>query len=105
MQERLFIVFILSFLSLAGIANADPLPIEVTTFFNPYMLSMAFIIGISGVFALWVGGKYSWIVFLIIASTLTLFLSIIGFYPKWILILSLLVVAGIVMKLVLSGFK
>ena len=81
------------------------LPPETHIFFNKYMISMAVVLAISLGFALFVKGEYAWLVFLGSALFFVLCLSIMGFYPKWILILVIIGASAIFAKLVTGLVK
>lgn len=78
-------------------------PPEVSTFFNSQLIVAVIVIAISGGIAFYVGGDYAWVVFVTMSGMLFLMFSIIGVYPKWIIVLAIIAVAGAFLKLIMDA--
>ena len=80
-------------------ASCQPLP--TNPFFNKWMISTVVIIAISIGFAIYVGGD-TLSIFLIVASVLFFMGAIIGLFPTWIIVLTILAVSLLMMKYILK---
>ena len=80
---------------------ADTTSCGINPFFNTWMIAGVVIIAIAIGFALYIGGDQL-AIFLIVSSTLFFMGALIGLFPKWIIILSILGIGYIVTKYILK---
>ena len=72
-------------------------PLSLPPFFNKYMIVTVIILAIAVIVASYVGGDWL-VVFMSVAGALIFFGAVIGFYPKWVLILSIVIASAIFAK-------
>jgi hypothetical protein len=100
MMKKLIFSALLSLMILPQIALAD-----TDIFFNKYMVASVIILAIGASSAILAGGRYAWVAFISVVAILSLMLSIIGVYPKWVIIVAIIGAGAVFGAFVLRGMK
>lgn len=83
---------------------ASPMPPESSIFFNKHIILVVFVFGISIAIAQSVGGSDKLVIFLTVMGVLLFMLSVVGLFPKWVIVFAIVAMGGIFAKIMMSLF-
>jgi len=99
-MKKVMLSLLLSLMILPQTALAD-----TGIFFNKHMVATVIILAIGASSAILAGGRYAWVAFISVVVFLSLMLSIIGVYPKWVIIVAIIGAGAMFGAFVLRGMK